>query len=128
MQQEVEIVKPSKDKVDLRSLPLKQRKFVQYYKKTGNGTKSAKLAGYAESGAHVTASRLLRSDKVLAILHDSVEEAELVVKELLHSDNEDVRLKAAKEVLDRSVGKSVARTESVAVNITVESMLNDGSE
>ncbi len=31
-----------------------------------NGTASAKRAGYAERGAHVTASRLLRNPKVLA--------------------------------------------------------------
>lgn len=109
----------------MRDLPLKQRKFIKYYRETGNGKQSAIRAGYSENGAAVTASRLLTKPKVLAILNDSVEEAELVIKELLHSRDEDVRLKAAKETLDRTIGKPVARTENVSVNITVEHMLSE---
>jgi phage terminase small subunit len=124
---EGEIVKPSKSKPNpLRDMPLKHRKFVKYYKETGNGTNSAKLAGYSPTSAHVTASRLLKDSKVLAVLHDSVEEAELVIKELMQSENEETRLKAAKETLDRTIGKPIQRSESVSVNISVESMLGDG--
>lgn len=120
---EGEIVKRPKVSHKLSNLPLKQRKFVKYYKETGNGTKSAKLAGYSEKSAAVQASRLLRNEKVLAILNDSVEEAEGVIKSLMQSDDEKVQLAAAREVLDRTIGKPIQRSESVAVNITVESML-----
>jgi len=120
---EGEIVKRPKATHKLSNLPLKQRKFVKYYKETGNGTKSAKLAGYSERSAAVQASRLLRNENVLAILNDSVEEAEGVIKSLMHSEDEKVQLAAAREVLDRTIGKPIQRSESVAVNITVESML-----
>ena len=107
-------------------LPLKQRKFIKAYRQTGNGTKSAIEAGYAEGSAHVTASRLLKTDKVLAILNDSVEEAESVIRGLMTtSDNPQIQLAAAKEVLDRTIGKPIQRSESVQVNITVEQMLNN---
>lgn len=121
---EGEIVKrPKVAHKPISKLPLKQRKFVKYYKETGNGTKSAKLAGYSEKSAAVQASRLLRNENVLAILNDSVEEAEGVIKSLMRSDDEKVRLAAARETLDRTIGKPIQRSESVAVNITVESML-----
>ena len=109
-------------------LPLKQRKFVEYYKETGNGTKAAIKAGYSELSAGSQASRLLKKDKVLAILNDSITQAEDVIKDLMTtSDNPQIQLAAAKEVLDRTIGKPIQRSESVSVNITVESMLNSES-
>lgn len=121
---EGEIVeKPKVKSARIQDLPLKQRKFIKYYKETGNGTKSAKLAGYAESSAYSTASRILKSDKVLSILNDSVEEAQEVIRSLVRSDDPKISLAASREVLDRTIGKPIQRSESVQVNITVESML-----
>lgn len=108
-------------------LPLKQRKFVKYYKETGNGTKSAKLAGYSEKSAAVQASRLLRNENVLALLNDAKEEAEAVIISLMRdAESEQVRRQAANDVLDRTVGKPIQRSESVAVTISVETMLGNG--
>jgi phage terminase small subunit len=112
----------------ISKMPLKQRKFVKYYKETGNGTKSAKLAGYSPLSAAQQASALLKNPNVLAILNDSVEEAEGVIQELMRSENEGIRLKAATETLDRTIGKPIQRSESVNVTISVESMLDDMTE
>jgi phage terminase small subunit len=127
---EGEVVKrPKSSNALMRELPLKQRKFVKYYKETGNGTKSAKLAGYSGVSAHTTANRLLKNEKVLHILEDAVEEAQVVVESIMRNrDNHPkLRLEAAKEVLDRTIGKPIQRSESVSVNITVESMLDSPS-
>jgi DNA primase catalytic subunit len=49
------------------SLTLKERKFIdEYYRLEGNGTKAVISAGYAESSAAVTASKLLRKPNVAA--------------------------------------------------------------
>lgn len=109
----------------MSDLPLKQRKLVKNYMETGKKRDSAIKAGYSEVSAHVTANRILKSDKVLSILNDSVEEAEGTIRELmLTSDSEAIRLAAGKEVLDRTIGKPVQRSETLNVNITVESMLD----
>jgi phage terminase small subunit len=56
----------------------KERAFVNAYcgKAKGNGTKAAELAGYAKSGAHVTASRLLRNPKVAKAVAERQQRAE----------------------------------------------------
>lgn len=125
MQSNTRIVKPSKVQ---GKLTYKQRQFINEYKKTGNGVQSALKAGYGNGKYQVAASSataLLKNPKVLAVLNDHVEEAELVIASLMHSDNEQIALAAAKETLDRTVGKAVQRSENVNINITVESMLNN---
>lgn len=112
---------------ELQSLPLKQRKFIKAYIESGNGTRSAIKAGYSERSASTQASRLLKNERVLSILNDSVEEAEGVIRGLMSSESEAIALQAAREVLDRTVGKPVQRSESTHINITVESMLDDAS-
>lgn len=115
-------VKPSEFK-----LTPKQKKFVKHYIETGNGTKSAKLAGYSEVSAATQAYENLRKPHILAKLEASTEQAEGVILSLMHSgETGDLKLKAAREVLDRTIGKPVQRSESVSVNITVESMLGTG--
>ena len=49
-------------------LTVKQQKFIEAYKKTGDATKSAISAGYALKSAYVEGSRLLKSAKILAEL------------------------------------------------------------
>ena len=48
-----------------RLKPMEQR-FCEYYPWASSGTEAAKLAGYAEKGAHVTACRLLKKPKIEA--------------------------------------------------------------
>lgn len=114
----------------VNGLTYKQRLFIKAYKEgntMGNGTRSAMKAGYSDNSAHVQASVLLKNPKVLAILNESVEEAEGVIISLMNDGEQagTTRLAAAREVLDRTMGKAVQRSENVNVNISVESMLND---
>lgn len=105
----------------------RQIKFANAYKEgntMGNATKSAIKAGYSEVSASVQGSKLLNNRKVLKILNDSVEEAEGVIRGLMVSgETGTIQLAAAKEVLDRTIGKPIQRSENVNINITVESML-----
>jgi len=105
----------------------RQVMFANNYKEgntMGNGTASAIKAGYSPVSAAAQASQLLKNPKVLSILNESTELAEKTIKSImLDSDSDAVRLAAAKELLDRTVGKAVQRNESVRINITVESML-----
>ncbi len=49
-------------------LSARRSKFVDEYTLDHNGSRAARAAGYAESSAHVTSSRLLRIDKVKAAI------------------------------------------------------------
>lgn len=53
---------------------LDRKVFVEVYARTRNGTKAAIAAGAAERSAHVTASRLLKDDKVLSCVRARQEE------------------------------------------------------
>jgi phage terminase small subunit len=48
----------------METLTLRRQRFAEAYATHGNATKAALEAGYAESGAHVEGSRLLRDTKV----------------------------------------------------------------
>lgn len=52
----------------LAALSLKRQAFVRAYLVSRNGTQAAIAAGFAAGSAHVTASRMLRDDKVRAAL------------------------------------------------------------
>lgn len=52
----------------LAALSLKRQAFVREYLVSRNGTQAAIAAGFARGSAHVTASRLLKDDKVRAAL------------------------------------------------------------
>jgi phage terminase small subunit len=110
-------------------LSVKASEFIKNYTEgetMGNGTKSAIKAGYSEVSASSYASQLLKNPKVLSVLNGKVEEAERVISDLMYTSESDaIRLASAKEVLDRTIGKSVQRSESTNVHITVEMMLDD---
>lgn len=59
----------------LAALTPQQRAFVEHYANTGHGTNSAIAAGYAETSAHVAASRLLKRDKIRAALKELLDGA-----------------------------------------------------
>lgn len=109
-------------------LSYKASQFAKYYKEgntMGNGTKSAIKAGYSEVAASAQASRLLKDVRVLDILNKNIDRAQGVISSIMDDESESgtTRLAAAREVLDRTIGKPIQRSESVSVNITVESML-----
>ena len=57
-----------KTTINQPKLSPKVRKFALEYFRTGNGTQSAKNAGYSEKSAHVIASENIRKPKVVAYL------------------------------------------------------------
>jgi len=73
-------------------------RFVQEYLKDFNGTQAAIRAGYSPKSAHVQANRLLKSDKVQALLRQAMmdeDEIRLRIADLAkNAKSESVRLKA----------------------------------
>lgn len=122
-------IRPKKNVKSIKGTEIRYRKFAKAYQETGNGTKSAVIAGYSPRSAAQQASVLLKNQKVLALLNKNVEKAEGVLVEIMSNEFERSgdRIKAATEVLDRTIGKPIQRTESVTVNITVETMLDSGA-
>lgn len=86
-------------------LTKKEKEFADEYLETGNGTKAA-LKAYdtnSENMAAVLASRTIRKDKVRAYLEEKAEIASQVIFELATTSQQDnVRLGAAKDILDRA--------------------------
>lgn len=68
----------------------RQALFVEHYIATDNGTQSAISAGYAEGSAHVTASRLLRIDKVASAVTAARETAQQALRQALTVTEEQV--------------------------------------
>jgi phage terminase small subunit len=113
-------------------LTQQQIKFCHHYLETGNGTASAKAAGYGESGAHVRASTLLKNSKVQKYLEDlrDLRRQEIMNKFASYAEDairemytlmlneetpEAVRLNAMKEILDRA-GYKPAEVKKVENN------------
>lgn len=105
-----------------------QMKFAEFYLDFNNGTTAAIKAGYAQGGAHVTASRLLKNVKVRdyinelrqrrteAINNKLAAYAADIVSNLydlaLNAESEAVRLQATKDIMDRSGFKPVEKREN----------------
>jgi phage terminase small subunit len=106
----------------------RQRKFVEYYFELSNGTQAAIKAGYAESGAHVEASRALKNPKIREYLDDLHRErrervqnmlasyaekaAQIAFDLALNADSEAVKMQAIKDIMDRSGYKPTDKIES----------------
>jgi phage terminase small subunit len=106
----------------------KQRKFADAYFELSHGTKAAIQAGYTENSAHVTASNLLknpkikeyieelhreRRERVLNKMSGMTEEALLTIYDLFkNADSEQVRMQAAKDLLDRTGYKPADKIEN----------------
>lgn len=61
----------------------KQQAFIEAYLQTWNATKAAKIAGYAEGSASVTASRLLANDKVASRVRERMASIAMETNEVL---------------------------------------------
>lgn len=93
----------------------KQKKFADKYLETGNGTKSA-LAAYDTEDYQTAASiaeENLRKPEIIVYLDKHVEMAKSVITEIAQNkDNKPSdRISAAKDILDRTVGKPKERIE-----------------
>lgn len=73
-----------------RKLTLRQRKFIKNYMETGNGTESARLAGYKgkDNVLGAIATRLLKNVKISAVLEKLKEKAGLTDEYLLQKHKE----------------------------------------
>lgn len=101
----------------------------------GAGAEAALAAGYSNgnrNAAHSMASRLLRRPAVLKALKDEIGRrfaaaavlGVAVMENLAQSArSEQVRLSAAKELVDRGYGPIVSRNANVNVNTNVEDMI-----
>ena len=106
----------------------KQDKFIEEYVRTGNATKSAVYAGYAEKNANVQGHRLKTQfrteieDATYKSLQDKIPQALSWVTELAqNAESESVRLGAIKDILDRAGLKPVEKIETT----TIESMSDE---
>jgi phage terminase small subunit len=68
-----------------RKLTVRQKKFAKYYAATGNGTQSAKKAGYSKKAAGVVAHETLQNPNVKKAIHEALEES--LAKAQLKSDH-----------------------------------------
>jgi len=98
----------------MRRLTKKQKKFADRYLDTGNGTKSA-LEAYdteEENCAAVIASENLRKLNIQEYLEDKARECAIMAYELAkNAQNENVRLGACKDLMDRGGLKPIERTD-----------------
>ncbi|WP_052427538.1 terminase small subunit [Neobacillus niacini] len=106
----------------------RQKKFAEFYFVLNNGTKAAIKAGYAESGAHVEASRAIKNPKVKAYIEELQKErreriqsrlagmsekaAEMMFELATTADSESVRLTTIKDILNRAGYKAVEKLEN----------------
>ena len=86
----------------------KQKRFVDKYLETGNGTRSALEAYDTEdyNTAHSIASENLQKPTIMAYLEQKgINAANRVIELSRQSDNLTVALNASKDILDRAYGK-----------------------
>lgn len=114
-------------KPKLEKLTLKQRTFAEEYVRTkGNGTQAAKNAGYAESGAHVEASRALRKPKVAQVIEYLVRKHEISADRVLtRLDNLSVKAEQAGQfgaaiAAERDIGKAIGMFVDRSLNVNVD--------
>lgn len=83
--------------------------------------------------ARTNAYQLLRKPEAQIYLQKHIDNARETVVELMNtSKKDDIRLRSAIDILDRTTGKAIQRTEvaSSAINLTIDltSSLGDGTE
>jgi len=92
----------------------KQDKFLKEYLRTGNGTQAA-LKAYdtvSENTAAQIASENLRKPSILEKFREAQGIAHSTIVALATgAENEAVRLNAAKDIMDRTEGKAIQRTD-----------------
>lgn len=133
---------PAFETVTLADLSERQAAFVREYVERGGrpgaAADAAVAAGYARPGpegraaARVRASELLRNEKVLRLLRDELTRklnagAALGVQTLVdlaqNARSEQVRLGAARELVDRGHRPIVSRNASIVAKTSVEDLL-----
>lgn len=74
--------------------------------------------------ASAVAVENLRKPSILRYMNAQTGMAEQRIIELTQSENERIALDASKDILDRTQGKAVARSESINATVNIEDFLN----
>jgi phage terminase small subunit len=135
----VAVTAPNADSPTFLDLDQRESLFVaEYVARSGTsaaGAEAALAAGYSNgnrNAAHSMASRLLRRPAILKAIRDEVGRrltaaaplGVAVLESLARSArSEQVRLSAARELVDRGFGPVISRNSNLNVNTTVEDML-----
>lgn len=104
----------------MAKLTKKQKEFANAYLETGNATEAAHKVYDVTTrhSAEVIGSENLRKPEIMAYLDSHVDMARAVIVEIAaNSDNKPSdRLAAAKDILDRSLGKAKERIQEESVS------------
>lgn len=104
-------------------LTKKQKIFANAYIDTGNGTQSA-LKAYDttdDNTANVIAVENLRKPMVMEYIQNHAQEAASMIYTLSQkSEQDNIRLSASKDILDRAGYGAVAKSESKTLNIDIK--------
>lgn len=95
-----------------RRLTKKQKEFADKYVDTGNATKSALQAYDTEDyqTAATIANENMKKPEIVAYMENHADRARSIIADLAeNAQNENVKLQAAREILDRTEGKPVQR-------------------
>lgn len=79
---------------------------------------AAREAGYAHPG--IRAQSLLKKPHILAALEKGQKKAQKTIVQLMDSKSDKIKLEAAKEVLDRTLGKAVQRVQTENTHVSIE--------
>lgn len=75
--------------------------------------------------ARVNASQLLTKPEVQIYMETHVNAARSKIVQLAKSDNEKIALSASQDILDRSFGKALTKTNNLNFNVNVEQALDN---
>lgn len=112
--------KIKKQKTHEKRFSVKQKNFADRFLETGNGVQSIletyNTTDYKTAG--VMACENLKKPKIIEYMKSKAMDAASVIVELSqNSDNDNVRLNASKDILDRSGFKPVEKTQNINMNI-----------
>lgn len=112
--------KIKKQKTHGKRFSVKQKNFADRFLETGNGVQSIletyNTTDYKTAG--VMACENLKKPIIIEYMNSKAMDAASVIVELSqHSDNDNVRLNASKDILDRSGFKPVEKTQNINMNI-----------
>lgn len=109
-------------------LTKKQKLFANEYIDTGNGLQSALVAYDTKdpNTAAMIASENLTKPNVKEYIESHAEEAASMIYQLSQkSEQDNIRLSASKDILDRAGYGAVNKSETKSLNLTVEARLED---
>jgi phage terminase small subunit len=98
----------------MKELTPKQDKFLKRYLETGNGTEAVKevYGATSDNSAAVIASQNLRKPSIMEKFREAQSLAYSTIVDLAtNAENESVRLKASQDIMDRTEGRAMQKTD-----------------